>query len=230
MTTMLDPKQPSSSAPSFRSGSPTPEDLTTMGHAHILRRLPDADLTIVIHSIGGSRSTESQEPVHPTSWLYPPKGLPDGLYRDTVRARVKAQTMYYTFSIFFNLSLVLQLILGALLTALGARATGKDVLITILAVGNTIIAGLLALMHNSGLPDRYQKDWDEFDKVEAYMRELMNTGIVLKDMTRDEVIEVCYANFRKAKDTIAKNQPAAYTATEGGAAPVGETGAPRGHQ
>ncbi|EPE35112.1 hypothetical protein GLAREA_10808 [Glarea lozoyensis ATCC 20868] len=213
-------------APSFRSGSPTPEQLTTLGHAHILRRLSDADLTMVIHAIGGSHSTESQNVAHPTSWLYPPKGLPDGLYRDVIRARVGRQYMYYAFSMFFNASMITQLILGALLTALGARAKSNETLITVLAAANTIVAGLLALMHNSGLPNRYQNDWYEFDKVEAYIRELMNTGIVLKDQTRDEVVETCYSIFRKAKDTIAKNQPASYTATEGGAAPVGSSQAP----
>jgi hypothetical protein len=211
----------------FRSGSPTPEQLTTLGHDHILRRLSDADLTMVIQSIGGSKSTESLSVVHPTSWLYPPKGLPDGLYRDVIRARVGRQYMYYAFSIFFNLSMITQLILGALLTALGARAASNETLITVLAAANTIVAGLLALMHNSGLPNRYQNDWNEFDKVEAYIRELMDTGIVLRDMTRDEVVETCYSIFRKAKETISKNQPAAYTTTEGGAASVGSSKAPR---
>jgi hypothetical protein len=213
--------------PSFRSGSPTPEQLTTLGHAHFLRRLSDADLTIVIHSIGGSQNTESLSVVHPTSWFYPPKGLPDGLYRDVIRARVGRQYMYYAFSIFFNFAMITQLILGALLTALGARAAKNETLITVLAAANTIVAGLLALMHNSGLPNRYQNDWNEYDKVEAYIRELMNTGIVLRDMTRDDVVETCYSIFRKAKETISKNQPAAYTATEGGAAPVGSSKAPR---
>ncbi|CAG8971481.1 hypothetical protein HYALB_00002065 [Hymenoscyphus albidus] len=226
MASNLDPKAAPAPAdtPSFRSGSPTPEDLTTLGHPHILRRLPDSDLSIVIHSLGGSRNVESQVPVHPTSWLYPPKGLPPGLYREVVTARTGAMQMYYAFSFFFNTSLVIQLVLGALLTALGSRATGKDVLITVLAAGNTVVAGLLALMHNSGLPDRYQKDWEEFDKVEAYMRELMDTGITLRDMTRDECIEVCFANFRKAKDTIARNSPSAYSPTEGGAQPIGQSG------
>jgi hypothetical protein len=135
--------------------------------------------------------------------------------------------MYYAFSIFFNFAMITQLILGALLTALGARAAKNETLITVLAAANTIVAGLLALMHNSGLPNRYQNDWNEYDKVEAYIRELMNTGIVLRDMTRDEVVETCYSIFRKAKETISKNQPAAYTATEGGAAPVGSSKAPR---
>lgn len=158
MSKSLDPKRETSAASSFRSGSPTPEQLTTIGHDHILRRLPDADLTIVIHSLGGCHDREAQVIAHPTSWIYPPKGLPAGLYRDVVRTRMGCQHMYYAFSIFFNMSLVLQLVLGALLTALGSRADGKGVLITVLAAANTIVAGLLALMHNSGLPDRYQKD------------------------------------------------------------------------
>jgi hypothetical protein len=224
-----DAKQPISTAASFTTSSAlqaedlTPKELTAPGHPHILTRLSNADLNIVCHSIGGTQSTESQSVIHPTSWIYPPKGLPDGLYKDVVRARVGSQYSFYICSAFFNINLVLQLVLGALLTALGSRATGKDVLITVLAAANTINAGLLALMHNSGLPDRYQKDWAEFEKVEMFMRELMDTGIVRKDMTRDEIIENCYANFRKARDTIQKNQPASYTMTEGGAAPVSDS-------
>ncbi|KAF4635028.1 hypothetical protein G7Y89_g3064 [Cudoniella acicularis] len=207
-----------STAPSIHTGKQTE---TSPAHPiqHNFVRLSDVDLAIVCHSIGGSRNTESQNALHPTSWIYPPKGLPDGLYRDVIQARTSSQYAYYFFSLFFNLALIAQLVLGALLTAFGSRATGKDVVITILAALNTVVAGLLALMHNSGLPDRFQKDWDEFDKVESFMKELMDSGIVNKDMTRDDVIEHCYAKFRKAKKTIQSNKPSAYTGTDGTATP-----------
>ncbi|RDL40676.1 Uncharacterized protein BP5553_00655 [Venustampulla echinocandica] len=219
MSTLPDSKQPASefasAAPSI-SAEPTVEMLTGPNHPHLITRLSGQDLAIVCHSIGGSTSVESQAVLHPTSWIYPPKGLPDGLYKDVIRKRVHAQFFYHLCSIFFNTSLVLQLVFGALLTALASsQATGKDVLITVLAALNTVNAGLLALLHNSGLPDRYQKDWDEYDRVESFLRELMDTGIVMKSMSRDEVVEYCYARFRRAKETIAKNMPAAYTATEG---------------
>jgi hypothetical protein len=107
----------------------------------------------------------------------------------------------------------LQLLLGAALTALGSKAAGQQLAITILAAANTVIAGLLALMHNSGLPDRFQKDFDEFDQVESYLKELVDTGIVRKGMTRDEVVENCFARFRRAKEVVAKNKPSTYSSS-----------------
>ncbi|KAH8663540.1 hypothetical protein BGZ60DRAFT_340078, partial [Tricladium varicosporioides] len=187
-----------------------------------LLRLSDADLASVTKSIGGTfrgaGGVEGQKPIHPTSFIYPPKGLPEGLYKDVVRERFRCQYAYYSCSFLFNLSLILQLILGALLTALGSSAKGKDVLITVFAALNTVNAGLLALMHNSGLPDRYQKDWDEFDRVESFMKELMDTGIIYTEMTKEEAVELCYANYRKAKATISRNKPSAYTETTRSAA------------
>lgn len=113
--------------------------------------------------------------------------------------------------------MVLQLLLGASLTALGSRATGQETIITILAAANTVLAGLLALMHNSGLPDRFQKDFNEFDEVESFLKELMDTRLVRRGVTRDEVVENCFAKFRAAKECIAKNKPSNYTSSSTGA-------------
>jgi hypothetical protein len=65
-------------------------------------------------------------------------------------------------------------------------------------------------MHNSGLLDRYKKDWNEFDNVESYIKELMETGTVKDGIDRDELIEHCFEMYRKAKNTVVKNKPAAY--------------------
>jgi len=70
-------------------------------------------------------------------------------------------------------------------------------------------------MHNSGLPDRYKNDWNEFDNVEMYLKELMESGIVRDGLGRDGAIEHCFDLYKKAKQTVAKNKPAAYATPSG---------------
>jgi hypothetical protein len=85
--------------------------------------------------------------------------------------------------------LVLQILLGAAITALAPSSTfSKNTSITILAAANTVNADILVLMHNSGLPDRYKNDWNEFDNVEMFVKEVLESGIVRDGMGRDEVI------------------------------------------
>uniref|UniRef100_A0A0D2XXG4 SMODS and SLOG-associating 2TM effector domain-containing protein n=1 Tax=Fusarium oxysporum (strain Fo5176) TaxID=660025 RepID=A0A0D2XXG4_FUSOF len=66
--------------------------------------------------------------------------------------------------------------IGASITALSSGGF-DDTAITILAASNTVIAGLLALLHNSGIPDRYRYDKSEFQKVEDHIGEVLATGI-----------------------------------------------------
>ncbi len=40
----------------------------------------------------------------------------------------------------------------------------------VLAAINTVVAGLLALMHNSGLPDRYRMNKVQFAIVEDFLK------------------------------------------------------------
>jgi hypothetical protein len=65
---------------------------------------------------------------------------------------------------------ILQIVIGAVLTALGSVGRSSDIAITVLAAINTFLAGLLALIHNSGLPDRYRMDKIEFAKVADYIK------------------------------------------------------------
>ncbi len=66
--------------------------------------------------------------------------------------------------------MVIQIIIGAVLTALGSFSKDNSVPIMVLAAINTVTAGLLALMHNSGLPDRYRMNKVQFDNVEDFLR------------------------------------------------------------
>lgn len=76
------------------------------------------------------------------------------------------------------------MLLGAAITALASSSTTKTT-ITILAAANTVNAGLLALMHNSGIPDRYKNDWTEYERVELFMKEVIGGGIVRENVTKE---------------------------------------------
>jgi hypothetical protein len=66
--------------------------------------------------------------------------------------------------------MILQVMVGAILTALGSLPMREATPITALAAVNTVGAGLIGLLHNSGLPDRYRMDKAQFMQVEDYIR------------------------------------------------------------
>ncbi|KAK4163176.1 hypothetical protein QBC43DRAFT_264653 [Cladorrhinum sp. PSN259] len=183
-----------------------PKSVAQMQH----RFLSPAEWARVAHGVGAIREGETHQVVHPASWLWPPKGLPEGLYRDVVTQRSKYFYYYHMISTVRWLLLVLQIILGAVLTALGSAQTSEGIPITVLAAINTVDAGLLALIHNSGLPDRYRLDKVEFSKVEDFLKELLNTGIVEASQTVDNILIECFEKFQRAKDTVLANMPESY--------------------
>ncbi|CZT02539.1 hypothetical protein WAI453_002080 [Rhynchosporium graminicola] len=145
------------------------------------------------------------------------KHIPEGLYRSTIQKRRKAQFSYYFTSTLYNACLILQILLSAALTALGSSSKKNGTVITILAAANTVNAGLAALLHNSGLPGRIRNDWNEYDKVEMFLVEVMDSGIVENGMSTADVIQTCFNRYSNARATVEKNKPGYYT----GGAPTG---------
>ncbi|CCC06989.1 unnamed protein product [Sordaria macrospora k-hell] len=177
----------------FASAYPRPSTPFRTSIHPKLRFLTPSEWARIAHSIGGiaDPSSESRNVVHPTCWYWPPRGMPEGLYRDIV--------------------------LGAVLTALGAwggsEGVGTGTPITILAAVNTTIAGLLALMHNSGLPDRLRLNKVEFEQVADHLKELLDTGIVEVGQGVDDVLNNCFSRFHTAKATVWANMPDSYTSS-----------------
>jgi len=179
-----------------------------------VKRLSSTDVSYVVRAIGAA--TDDDHPVQIASsspHLWPPKNIPNGLYRDVIRSRSYSQLLYYICSIFYSTALILQVILGAILTALGATSHTHGTAITILAAANTVNGGIIALLTNTGLPDRFLNDWNEFDDVETYLKEIIETGLVESDSSADDVVVGCYQRFQDAKTTIRKNKPASYVPT-----------------
>jgi len=134
------------------------------------RFLTPAEWARLAHGVGAIKDGETHTVVHPTCWYWPPKGLPEGLYRDVVAQRSKYFISYHLLSTLRWFLMIIQIVIGAILTALGSVQMHTGIPITVLAAINTIDAGLLALMHNSGLPDRYRLDKVEFTKVEDHLK------------------------------------------------------------
>jgi hypothetical protein len=175
------------SPPTSRASSrmPIPRKAVPCSEEHHLStytRLSAADQEIVLLSLGAVSLDERHTLIQQKSKIYPPRGLLEGLYKDIIRSRVMSHYQYYSVCILFNF--ILLLILCAIMTVLSSMASGKymdngkDTCMTTIEAVNTINAGLLALMHHSGLPHRYKSDWKEFDGVEIHVKELMESGLV----------------------------------------------------
>jgi len=135
-------------------------------HVH-LRQLAPAEWARLARGVGALHDDgENHTIVHPTCWYWPPKGLPQGLYRDTIMQKTKNFYQYHVLASIRWFLMIMQIILGAILTALGSLSSTSGTPITLLAALNTVDAGLLALMHNSGIPERYRSNRVEFSKVE----------------------------------------------------------------
>ncbi|CAD6441893.1 e890a639-1a66-4387-a5ab-c88e3f7edd5f [Sclerotinia trifoliorum] len=205
-----------------RSSTPTPQDVDALGQIETqfvlppLCTLPEAEYIGILRSIGATRLDDPSQPVEiaSSSPFFPHRHLPNGLYKDIVRARQKYQLAYCISNAVYSLALILQLLLGAVLTALGSSSAAKHGLaITILAAANTVNAGLIALFNNTGMPDRFWNDWNEFEDVEMFVKELIETGLVETDKTKEQVVAGCFVRFQTAKVTVRKNKPASYNAT-----------------
>ena len=217
------------------STSPQFEDKTMDSHAsedgratslkiptpHISKLTPGVTLLsdeahkTVCRAIGAPPSRYEEPRIDST--LRIDKRIPDGLYKATIKRRRKAQFSYYFTSTLYNTCLVLQILLGAALTALGSASNKNGTVITILAAANTVNAGLVALLHNSGLPGRIRNDWNEYDKVEMYLVEMMDSRIAEDGMSTADVIQTCFNKYSNARATVERNKPNYYS----GAAPTG---------
>ncbi|KAL2127549.1 hypothetical protein VTI74DRAFT_10567 [Chaetomium olivicolor] len=181
----------------------------------------------VAHGIGAIKDGEEHQVVHPTCWYWPPKGLPDGLYRDVIKQRAKYTISFRLVSTIHWFLMILQVVIGAILTALGAVQIRVANPITILAAINTFDAGLLAMLHNSGLPDRYRMDMAHFVQVEDFLNELLDTGVVEAHKTVEDILAECYDRFQYARATVLANKPDVYTTPQGNGADKTLTVPPR---
>ncbi|KAH9203343.1 hypothetical protein DL95DRAFT_377773 [Leptodontidium sp. 2 PMI_412] len=178
-----------------------------------MTRLSARDLEEVCKAIGVCKRNGDANRNKPTSTIWPPKGLDEGLYKDVITSRCKSQYTYHFVASLLHTCLILQLILGATLTALGSTSKKNGTVITILAAINSINAGIIALLHNSGLPNRIRKDKDEYEKVERFLTGLVDSGVVPVGTKTADVIKDCQTRYDTAKKIVASNKPEVYAGT-----------------
>ncbi|KAH7165467.1 hypothetical protein EDB81DRAFT_877848 [Dactylonectria macrodidyma] len=188
-----------------------------LDHCNIARHrfLTQAEWLVLAHGVGAVQDAETQTPMHPFSWWWPPKGLPRGLYRDVVFERTKSFYIFKFATIARWVLMIMQLFLGASLTGLGSFSLEQGTPITVLGAANTIMAGLLAFLHNSGLPDRYGYDMAEFAQVDDHIREILDTAMLPANYTIDQALAECFDLFQHAKATVLANKPVTYTTSRG---------------
>ncbi|KXJ92417.1 hypothetical protein Micbo1qcDRAFT_224609 [Microdochium bolleyi] len=134
---------------------------------------------------------------------------------DVLQEQTKYSYYFQSLTIIRWTLMVVQLAMNATMTALGSL--DKDgIIITIIAAINTGISGVLALMHNGGIPDRYRSNRNEFNKLEEHLKLIVDTALVPIDHSVNDVLADCFHRFREARQTVQNNIPASYTTPPGG--------------
>ncbi|KAI5463408.1 hypothetical protein BGZ63DRAFT_441916 [Mariannaea sp. PMI_226] len=63
------------------------------------RFLSHSEWIVFAHGVGAFEDTEHHVPIYPKSWWWPPRGLPQGLYREVVYQRTKSFYIFHITSI-----------------------------------------------------------------------------------------------------------------------------------
>ncbi|KAI1770863.1 hypothetical protein F4818DRAFT_445800 [Hypoxylon cercidicola] len=179
------------------------------------RVLSHAEWVQFCRGIGVFKDDESEKIVRPTNRWWPPKGFRDGLYQDVLSEKTKFGYWFRAVGTVTWVLMLIQIAISAVLTALGSLSTNNGTAITSIAAVNTCVGGILALLHNSGLPDRYRKNKNEFYKIEEHLKAIMDTSVVPADKDLSEILAGCFDMFRDARQTVQNNHPASFTATPG---------------
>jgi hypothetical protein len=76
---------------------------------------------------------------------------------------------------------------------------------TAIAAINTGVSGILALMHNSGLPDRYRSDRNEFYRIEEHLKSIVDSGLVPVSHSVNDALAECFEMFATALQVGSQN-------------------------
>jgi hypothetical protein len=116
-----------------------------------------------------------------------------GIYQKVDRKRKTARRDYIYSSYLISVCIGLQIVVAAVLTALGA-SNAPHAAVTVLGAINTAIAGLLAYMKSSGLPNRprfFQTKWSELkDHIEQWDRRFSD-GDFCENEKHDKTDDCC---------------------------------------
>ncbi|KAI1265745.1 hypothetical protein F5Y18DRAFT_385703 [Xylariaceae sp. FL1019] len=195
------------------------------------RKMTKTEWLQFCHGIGVLKDEESAVVLRASNRVWPPSGFRDGLYGDILFEKSKFTYWFHILSTIRWVLMLAQIALSAVLTAFGATSSKTfGTAITTIAAANTAIAGILALMHNSGLPDRYRSDRNEFYKLEEHIKAIVDTGLIPAGNNVNDVLAQCWVCFQTALQSVQNNVPAAYIpATAASAMPAGMSSGARGN-
>lgn len=122
-----------------------------------------------------------------------------GIYGRVIHAESKYHRQHQSFAFLINGCLGLQIIVASALTALGA-SNGPHKAVIVFGAVNTVIAGFLAYLKGSGLPNRLKYYEDEWTKVREYIeqreRDFCREGCGLDLEAEVLIIERMYEEVR----------------------------------
>lgn len=122
-----------------------------------------------------------------------------GIYSRVIHEEAKNHRQHQTFAFLINGCLGLQIVVAAALTALGA-SNGPHRAIVVFGAVNTVIAGFLAYLKGSGLPNRLKYYENEWTKVREYIeqreRDFCREGCTLDLEAEVFTIERMYEEVR----------------------------------
>jgi len=133
-----------------------------------------------------------------------------GIYSRVIHAEAKYHRQHQTFAMLINSALGLQIIVAAALTALGA-SNGPHKAVVVFGAVNTVIAGFLAYLKGSGLPNRLKYYENEWTKVREYIeqreRDFCREGCPLDLEAEVTTIELMY---EEVKNDVEANTPESF--------------------
>lgn len=53
--------------------------------------------------------------------------------------------------------------------------------------------------------------WNEYEKVEMFLREVATTGVVCGGESREDMVAACFRKYKDAKATVLSNKPSVYS-------------------
>ncbi|KAI9824704.1 MAG: hypothetical protein M1826_007282 [Phylliscum demangeonii] len=138
-----------------------------------------------------------------------------GLWRRVCQEELQTRLRYHIYNGVVVVSLIAQLILSALFIILGALPHDYHIPIAVLGAVNGVLTGILALMKNQGLPERYRRYEDALRSVrqdaERLERELV-TGTL--SVSRQEVFAL-FDKYTRGQKEAQMNRPDVWsTATD----------------
>jgi hypothetical protein len=130
-----------------------------------------------------------------------------GIYDHVVNYEKQYQRSYSHFLWLINGSMGVQLVLSAAITALSA-GKGSYSALTAFGAMNTIVAGFLASLKGSGLPNRYKYYQTEWSKVREHIEQREREfSLGRKEMLVERELEIVQSMYDCVKGEIEANRP-----------------------